>query len=107
MDQPGTRSFADVGCDEAMRRAAALVPFLREQAAAGEAERRMPQAVAGELHRTGLFRCLQPKSRGGMELDFVASFDIPEMLARGDCSTAWNVANLSTHDRTLALFGAQ
>src|SRR6185503_7740128 len=38
---------------------------------------------------------------------FVASFDVPEMLGRGDCSTAWNVANLATHHRTLALFGEQ
>jgi 3-hydroxy-9,10-secoandrosta-1,3,5(10)-triene-9,17-dione monooxygenase len=97
-------NFADVGYDEAMRRSSELVPFLRKHAAASEAERRMPEAVTAELHRTGLFRYLQPKVWGGMELDFVASVDIPEMLARGDCSTAWNVANLASHHRTLALF---
>jgi 3-hydroxy-9,10-secoandrosta-1,3,5(10)-triene-9,17-dione monooxygenase len=109
MDQPQSqsRSLADVGYEEAMRRAAALIPFLREHAAAGEAMRHMPPAVAAELHRAGLFRYLQPKSWGGMELDFVASVDIPEMLGRGDCSTAWNVANLATHHRTLALFNEQ
>jgi 3-hydroxy-9,10-secoandrosta-1,3,5(10)-triene-9,17-dione monooxygenase len=42
-----------------------------------------------------------------MELDFVAFVDIPEMLGRGDCSTAWNVANLASHHRTLALFSEQ
>ena len=40
------------------------------------------------LHATGLLRYLQPKVWGGMELPFVAYFDIPEMLARGDISIA-------------------
>jgi 3-hydroxy-9,10-secoandrosta-1,3,5(10)-triene-9,17-dione monooxygenase len=105
--QSQARSFADVGYDEAIRRAAGLIPFLREHAGAAESERSMPPAVAAELHRTGLIRYLQPKSWGGMELDFVATVDIPDMLARGDCSTAWNVANLATHHRTLALFNEQ
>lgn len=104
MDQPTTQSFANVGYDEAMRRATGLVPFLREQSAAMEDARRMTPAVEAELHRTGLLRYLQPKSYGGMELDFVAAADIPEMLGRGDASVAWNVANIASHHRTLALF---
>ncbi len=39
-----------------------------------------------------------------MELDFIAYFDIPEMLARGDCSVGWNVAHLSSHHRNVAMF---
>jgi 3-hydroxy-9,10-secoandrosta-1,3,5(10)-triene-9,17-dione monooxygenase len=104
MDQAETQSFADVDYDEAMRRAEDLVPFLREEASAIEQARRMTPQVEAELHRTGLLRYLQPKSHGGMELDFVAAADIPEMLGRGDASTAWNVANLASHHRTLALF---
>jgi len=97
-------SFAGVGYDATLERARALVPFLREQATAIESARHMPPAVADALHRAGLFRYLQPRAWGGMELDFVAFVDIPEMLGRGDCSTAWNVANLASHHRTLALF---
>jgi len=104
MDQPRTKSFANVGYDEAMRRAASLVPFLREQAPAVEAARRLTPEVTAALHRTGLLRYLQPKAWGGMELDFVASSDIPEMLGRGDASVAWSVANLASHHRTLAVF---
>jgi 3-hydroxy-9,10-secoandrosta-1,3,5(10)-triene-9,17-dione monooxygenase len=107
MEQPKARSFANVGYDEAMRRAADLVPLLREQAAEIERNRRMTPAVMAELHRTGLLRYLQPKSVGGMELDFIAWVDIPEMLGRGDASSAWNVANLASHHRTLALFSEQ
>lgn len=97
-------SFADVGYDEAMRRAQDLLPFLREHAQANERATRMVPQVEQALHRAGLFRYHQPKAWGGMELDFIAYYDIPEMLARGDCSVGWNVANLSSHHRNVAMF---
>lgn len=100
-------SFAGVTREEALQRAAALIPLLRENAATAEKMRRLAPAVRDALHRTGLFRYLQPQARGGMELDFATWVEIPEMLGRGDCSTAWNVANLASHHRTLALFSKQ
>ena len=104
MHRPKAPSFDGVAYDEAMASARDLVPFLKEQAAAGDEARHLPAQVEAELHRTGLLRFLQPRRWGGMELDFVSWVDIPEMLARGDCSTAWNVSNLASHHRTLALF---
>ncbi len=100
-------NFAGVTYDEAMQRARDLVPFLREHADAAERATRMTPVVEAELHRAGLFRYHQPKSWGGMELDFIAYFDIPEMLARGDCSVGWNIANLSSHHRNVAMFSEQ
>ena len=100
-------SFANVTREEAVQRAADLIPLLREHAAEAEAARQLAPAVRDALHASGLFRFLQPKSRGGMELDFAAWVEIPEMLGRGDCSTAWTVANLASHHRTLALFSKQ
>jgi 3-hydroxy-9,10-secoandrosta-1,3,5(10)-triene-9,17-dione monooxygenase len=97
-------SFANVSYDEAMRRAQDLIPFLREHADAGERATRMLPAVEAALHRAGLFRYHQPKSWGGMELDFIAYVDIPEMLSRGDCSVGWSIANLSSHHRNVAMF---
>jgi 3-hydroxy-9,10-secoandrosta-1,3,5(10)-triene-9,17-dione monooxygenase len=96
--------FADVGYDEAMRRARALVPALRERAARAEDGRQMPAATLEDLHRTGLFRFHQPRRWGGMELDFVALFDVPAEIARGCASTGWNVANLGVHHWMLALY---
>ena len=101
---PAARGFAGVGYDEALHRARALLPLLREHAAATERARRMTPEIEAELHRSGLFRHLQPRRWGGMELEFVSYFDIPEMLARGDASTAWSVANLASHHRGLTLF---
>lgn len=100
-------SFAGVTREEALKRAADLIPLLKENAALAENARQLAPAVRDALHRSGLFRYLQPKSRGGMELEFISWTEIPEMLGRGDCSTAWNVANLASHHRTLALFSKQ
>ena len=94
--------FSKVNYDEAMRRARELIPFLREQAPKCEEARKLTPAVIDALNRTGLLRYLQPKTWGGMELPFVAFFDIPEMLSRGDISVGWVVANLASHHRNLA-----
>jgi 3-hydroxy-9,10-secoandrosta-1,3,5(10)-triene-9,17-dione monooxygenase len=97
-------SFADVGYDEAMARAGALVPELRQRAAGAEALRQMAKETEADLHRSGLFRFHQPRRWGGMELPFVALFDIPAEIGRGCASTAWNVANLAVHHWLLALY---
>ena len=76
----GARGFAEVSYDEAMRRARALVPALRERADPAEAVREMPKETIDDLHRTGLLRFHQPRRRGG-----------------SCASTGWNVANLGVH----------
>src|SRR5881409_942575 len=96
--------FADVAYDEAMRRARALVPALRERAERAEVGREMPKEMIEDLHRTGLLRFHQPRRWGGMELEFVSFFDIPAEIARGCASTGWNVANLGVHHWMLALY---
>ena len=103
MKKPGV-GFADVGYDEAMRRARELIPFLRENARACEEARKLTPPVMEALTRAGLFRYLQPKAWGGMELPFVAYFDMPEMLSRGDISVGWTVTNLASHHRTVAWY---
>jgi 3-hydroxy-9,10-secoandrosta-1,3,5(10)-triene-9,17-dione monooxygenase len=98
------RGFTDVTYEEAMRRARELVPVLRERAEAAEAARQMQKETLDDLHRTGLLRFHQPKRWGGMELPFVALFDVPAEVARGCASTGWNVANLGVHHWMLALY---
>src|SRR6185369_1114434 len=97
LPQKTRRDFSAVGYDEAMRRAREVVPVLRERAQAAEDARMLIRENEQLLHDTGLFRFHQPRAFGGMELDFVAIFDIPAELARGCPSTAWNVGNLATH----------
>lgn len=104
---PKTNDFSSVGYEEAIARAHKLVPMLREEAPKCDETRRLTARVMDALHESGLIRALQPKSWGGMELPFVAYYDIPEVLARGDMSTAWVYANLASHHRNLAWWPAQ
>jgi len=99
-----TSDFSAVGYDEAMERARALVPMLRERAARGEDARTLLPETEADLHASGLLRFAQPKRRGGMELDYVALFDVPAELGRGCASTSWNCANLAIHHWMLALY---
>jgi len=101
------RSFADVDIHEALARARSLIPLLREHAGAGESATRIAPEVVSALHATGLLRYHQPKRWGGMELEFSAMVDLPEMLARGDGSAAWTLVNLGGHHRMLTVFSAQ
>jgi len=98
------RTFAGVSLEQAIARARDLVPVLRARAASAEAERAMPAETEADLHRTGIFRMVQPKRWGGMELDFISLVDVPAELARGCASTAWNVGNLAVHHWMLALY---
>ena len=104
LPQAVRRDFSTVGYDEAMRRAREIVPALRERAQASEDARMLIRENEQLLHENGLFRFHQPKTFGGMELDFVAIFDIPAEIARGCPSTAWNVGNLATHHWMLGYY---
>jgi alkylation response protein AidB-like acyl-CoA dehydrogenase len=96
--------FSAVGYAEAMRRAREIVPILRKRAAPAEDARMLLRENEQLLHESGLFRFHQPKSFGGMELDFVAVVDIPAALARGCPSTAWNVGNVACHHWILGYY---
>src|SRR5256714_3606509 len=104
LPQTVRRHFSAVGYDEALARAREIVPTLRARAQATEDARMLLRENEQVLHETGLFRFHQPKIFGGMELDFVAIFDIPAEIARGCPSTAWNVGNLATHHWMLGYF---
>jgi 3-hydroxy-9,10-secoandrosta-1,3,5(10)-triene-9,17-dione monooxygenase len=107
LPQAERRDFSKIGYDEAMRRAREIVPVLRERAQACEDARMLLRENEQLLHETGLFRFHQPKIFGGMELEFVAIFDIPAEIARGCPSTAWNVGNLATHHWMLGYWPAE
>jgi 3-hydroxy-9,10-secoandrosta-1,3,5(10)-triene-9,17-dione monooxygenase len=104
LPQTERRDFSAVGYDEAMRRVREIVPILRERAAQSQDARMLLRENEQLLHESGLFRFHQPKSFGGMELDFVAVVDIPAELARGCPSTAWNVGNVACHHWILGYY---
>ena len=91
--------FSDV-----LDRATKLKPVLASRARAAEALRRIPDETIAELHASGLFRILQPKRVGGLELPYDAIVRVTAILAQGCGSTAWVTANLANHDFMLALW---
>jgi 3-hydroxy-9,10-secoandrosta-1,3,5(10)-triene-9,17-dione monooxygenase len=90
--------------DEALTRARAMVPRLKERAPLADDLRRCPDESIRELNESGLMRVLQPRRVGGSELPWVALIDVGSELARGCGSTAWNWANYAVHHWMLAFW---
>jgi 3-hydroxy-9,10-secoandrosta-1,3,5(10)-triene-9,17-dione monooxygenase len=89
---------------ELLARAEALVPVLREREARAEELRRLPDETIDDLHRSGLFRILQPRRVGGSELPFRSIVELVSVIGRGSGSTAWVLANLAAHHWMLGMW---
>jgi len=92
---------------ELLRRAEALVPVLRERAGRTEELRQLPEETIDDLHKSGLFRILQPKRVGGSELPFRSIVELVSVIGKGDGSTAWVLANLAAHHWMLGMWPKQ
>ena len=89
---------------ELLARAEALVPVLRERAGHTEDLRRLPDETVKDLHRSGLFRILQPRRVGGSELPFRSIVELVSVIGKGCGSTAWVLANLAAHHWMLGMW---
>jgi alkylation response protein AidB-like acyl-CoA dehydrogenase len=78
-----------------LSRTAALVPYLRENAAAAEQARRLPPDTFDALAETGVFAMCTPKKFGGDELDFRAQCDVLAEVARACPASSWVATILS------------
>ena len=72
-----------------VRRAAELVPVLRERAPQAEALRCVPPETVDDLCRADLLRAPLPERFGGLGLDFDSILTVAAELGRGCGSTAW------------------
>lgn len=97
-------SFAGVPYEEMLDRARALVPAIAARAGDCETLRRLPDDTERDLHRTGLFRMVQPARVGGADLDVGILVDTCAEIARVCPSTAWNLGNLASHHWMLGYF---
>src|SRR5207237_10140301 len=98
----GSPDFAELSA-----RAEALVPVLRERAGRTEELRRLPDETIDDLHRSGLFRILQPRRVGGSEVPFRSIVELVSIIGRGCGSTAWVLANLAAHHWLLGMWPKQ
>ncbi|HEX8305261.1 MAG TPA: acyl-CoA dehydrogenase family protein [Jatrophihabitans sp.] len=75
-----------------LRRAADLVPVLRENALRSERNRRLADETVQAMTDAGIFRMRVPARYGGYECDGTTMVDVGIELGRGDGSAAFNVA---------------
>jgi resorcinol 4-hydroxylase (FADH2) len=95
---------AHLDSDEASRRAAALVPMLRDRAAEGEALRRLPDLTAADMVASRLLNLCQPARFGGSEQGWDVLCETLIELARGDGSQAWVASVYAAMAYQTALF---
>jgi alkylation response protein AidB-like acyl-CoA dehydrogenase len=77
---------------ELARRAALIVPVLREQAIWSEANRRLSDEAVAAMTGAGVFRMRVPVRYGGYEADAATLVDVGIEIGRGDGSAGFNVA---------------
>ena len=85
-------------------RAAALIPVLRERAAATENLRRLPDETVRDLVKMGFIRATLPSRLGGAEIDYRTMMELVATLAHGCASTAWVACNFLSCTFLLALW---
>ncbi|MFF0087250.1 acyl-CoA dehydrogenase family protein [Streptomyces canus] len=78
-----------------VRRAAELVPLIRERAEQTSQARRVVPDVVKALEGAGLFKLFVPKRYGGHQANMNTAVQTIAEVARGDGSTAWAVALLN------------
>jgi len=90
--------------EEAIERARALKPVLRERVAEAEQLRHLPPANVADLLQAGLYGLMTPRRFGGSELGPEAMIDATIELASACPSTGWVHMLWTAHMWMLALF---
>jgi 3-hydroxy-9,10-secoandrosta-1,3,5(10)-triene-9,17-dione monooxygenase len=86
-----------IGPDEFLDRIRALLPGIRDRAAATEALGRVPDETIAELIDAGVLAGLQPRHWGGLELDPATFFQGVVLLGSACASTGWVASVLGMH----------
>jgi 3-hydroxy-9,10-secoandrosta-1,3,5(10)-triene-9,17-dione monooxygenase len=91
--------------DDMVQRAHALVPKLRERAAAAEALGHLPPETAADFRDGGFFRVFQPRRFGGLELDYGrVQLELCSVLGHACGSSAWVQMVVACHAWCLGMF---
>jgi len=92
---------------DALDRARALLPAIRERSRMVDADRRVPDATIADIKASGLFNIVTPRSLGGSELGFADLVRVTAELAAACGSTGWVYGVLAGHSWLLNLFPTQ
>jgi 3-hydroxy-9,10-secoandrosta-1,3,5(10)-triene-9,17-dione monooxygenase len=82
---------------EVLRRAAALVPILKERALQTERLRRLPEETVRDLMASGLIRLGVPDRFGGIGLDYDLAYEVAAELGRACGAAAWCYSLWTVH----------
>jgi 3-hydroxy-9,10-secoandrosta-1,3,5(10)-triene-9,17-dione monooxygenase len=85
----------------------ALLPDLRNRAAEVEQRGMVPDDIIRSLTATGVFRALQPRQWGGLELDLASYYEGMIRLASACASTGWVASVVGVHPWHAALFAPE
>lgn len=85
-------------------RAAELVPALRARAGEAEQLRRLPDASVAAMKRADLFKVLQPRRYGGLQMSLRSHIDTVAAVARGCGSSAWCMGVIHAHSWLIGSF---
>jgi len=96
----------EAGAEKVVKRTAALVPWLSEQAARIEEARRIPDDVAERLFETGLFNLMRPQRFGGFGASLRLAWEATFNIGRGCSSSAWLSGLTSANIVMLGKFSA-
>jgi 3-hydroxy-9,10-secoandrosta-1,3,5(10)-triene-9,17-dione monooxygenase len=84
-----------------------LVPWLRDNAAETEANRRLPVETAKRLREAGVMRLLQPKRVGGYEAAPQVFYEAVRRIGTACGSTAWVTGVVGVHAYQVGLYEQQ
>ncbi len=99
-----TRPAVPASYAEALERARAVAPMLRERVAETERLRHLPAENVADLLENGLYGVMTPKRFGGSELGSETMIDVTIELASACPSTGWVHMLWTAHMWLLAMF---
>jgi 3-hydroxy-9,10-secoandrosta-1,3,5(10)-triene-9,17-dione monooxygenase len=100
----GLASLTAMERGEAIERAAAFVPLLREAAGQAEVDRRMSDETMAALVAGDMFRLVQPARFGGHQLGAETFVRAMIEIARGDGSAGWITSLTAGHTKWAGFF---
>src|SRR5262245_30873602 len=73
--------------------ALALRDEVRSYQGETERERRIPLQLVEQLREAGFYRMVVPRALGGLQVELATYLRVAEVIAEGDGSVGWNLAN--------------
>ena len=100
-EAPTPRSITET---DLVARARALAPALAARRRESLALRRLPDVTIADLAAAGMFKLLQPKRLGGLELPYGAQVAISAEVAKACGAAGWLISVIATHHWMLSKF---